>query len=386
MKILWWSNAPHANTGYGKQTRETVVRLQRLGHEVAVAANFGLYGSSIEWGGIPIYPVRSSPFDAALAGSYAKHFGADLVISLYDLWCLPEDTRQKLNKPWMALIPVDGEPIPPAVVRRARSLEYPVAYSRHAKQLFDQAGVEAVYIPHGVDTGVFRPARDREAVRAQLGVPPETYLVAMVAANKGYPPRKSWPEALEAFARFYGEHSEARLYLHTTRKPHGSEREGVYFDSLLEALGLPRKAVTFADETEMMVGVPDEQMAMIYQASDVLLSPSMGEGFCLPVAEAQACGCPVVTMRCSALGEITINGIATEPLQRLWIPPLAYWWQLASVEKVYMALGAIYSRSRSTSSACAVAGISFIHQRYNWDMVMETYWKPILERIEGELW
>ena len=41
--------------------------------------------------------------------------------------------------------------------------------------------------------------------------------------------------------------------------------------------------------------VPDEDMPALYAGASVLLYPSFDEGYGLPIIEARACGCPVVT-------------------------------------------------------------------------------------------
>ena len=51
-------------------------------------------------------------------------------------------------------------------------------------------------------------------------------------------------------------------------------------------------------------GVPLEETARFYQAADVLVYPSFSETFGLPILEAMACGCPVVTSNVSAMPEI----------------------------------------------------------------------------------
>ncbi|MEX1007274.1 MAG: glycosyltransferase family 1 protein [Acidimicrobiia bacterium] len=51
-------------------------------------------------------------------------------------------------------------------------------------------------------------------------------------------------------------------------------------------------------------GVPLEVTARFYQAADVLVYPSFNETFGLPILEAMACGCPVVTSNTSAMPEI----------------------------------------------------------------------------------
>ena len=49
--------------------------------------------------------------------------------------------------------------------------------------------------------------------------------------------------------------------------------------------------------------IQDEELAVLYQMAEILVYPSMFEGFGLPVAEAQASGCPVITSNISSLPE-----------------------------------------------------------------------------------
>ena len=51
--------------------------------------------------------------------------------------------------------------------------------------------------------------------------------------------------------------------------------------------------------------VPEDDLAKIYNQAHVLTMPSLYEGFGLPVLEALACGCPVITSRNSSLKEIS---------------------------------------------------------------------------------
>ncbi len=50
--------------------------------------------------------------------------------------------------------------------------------------------------------------------------------------------------------------------------------------------------------------VPDEELASLYRGARCLVYASLYEGFGIPVAEALACGCPIVTSRGSAMEEI----------------------------------------------------------------------------------
>lgn len=50
--------------------------------------------------------------------------------------------------------------------------------------------------------------------------------------------------------------------------------------------------------------VPDEQLSLLYSAAEVLLYPSLYEGFGLPILEAMACGVPVITSNVSSMPEV----------------------------------------------------------------------------------
>ncbi len=54
--------------------------------------------------------------------------------------------------------------------------------------------------------------------------------------------------------------------------------------------------------------IPHYDMPRIYQGADILLFPTIREGFGLAAAEAMACGLPVVTTNCSSLPELIIDG------------------------------------------------------------------------------
>jgi glycosyltransferase involved in cell wall biosynthesis len=64
----------------------------------------------------------------------------------------------------------------------------------------------------------------------------------------------------------------------------------------------------WVDQYAYRLGAPAEVMAATYSAMDVLLAPSHGEGFCVPLIEAQACGTPVIATDFSAQPELVGAG------------------------------------------------------------------------------
>jgi len=53
---------------------------------------------------------------------------------------------------------------------------------------------------------------------------------------------------------------------------------------------------------------PDDIVADLYNVAEVFVYPSFYEGFGLPILEAQACGCPVITSNVSSMPEIAGDG------------------------------------------------------------------------------
>jgi glycosyltransferase involved in cell wall biosynthesis len=54
----------------------------------------------------------------------------------------------------------------------------------------------------------------------------------------------------------------------------------------------------------MLCDCDNEDLRALYSAADALLFPSLAEGFGWPIAEAQACGCPVVTSARAPMNDV----------------------------------------------------------------------------------
>lgn len=65
-----------------------------------------------------------------------------------------------------------------------------------------------------------------------------------------------------------------------------------------------REQSSYAADIHFLTGVEDAYLQMFYQGARLLLFPSLEEGFGWPIAEAQACGCPVLTTAKSPMTEV----------------------------------------------------------------------------------
>lgn len=393
MKISWMSNSPWARTGYGCQTALFTPRIKALGHDVAITAFYGLEGGVLTWGikdqVIPVYPRGFHPFGLDVMAAHAEHARADVLITLMDSWVI--DTNMMLGGTrWVPWFPIDHDPLPAAIRDRVARAFRRIVFSRFGERMVHDAGLDAYYVPHGVDTQVFRPAEDRAEVRKRLQWPEDRFVVGMVATNKGNPPRKSFPQCIAAFAQLKRKHSDVLLYLHTVSD---ERQQGVNLPEFITSQGLsfgffgrcdPRSVdVLFCDQYQNMLGYPDQYMVDAYNAMDVHLLVSMGEGFGIPILEAQACGCPVIVGDWTAMGELCFSGwkVARSDAEPYWTPLASYQF-IPHVEAITERLKAAYRvagneswRKRAREGALA----------YDADTVTEQYWKPVLAEIAADI-
>jgi len=78
---------------------------------------------------------------------------------------------------------------------------------------------------------------------------------------------------------------------------------------LLYTSGMKNKRTVIKHDNAHCVGsVVHDEIPALYNSADILISPSIREGFGLAIAEAMACGLPVVATNCSAIPELIIDG------------------------------------------------------------------------------
>jgi len=168
LKILYQANAPWLPTGYGIQSNYLVPGWQRLGHQVTIFAFDSLFLGSLNLGNVQILPTRGfgDRFGNEIIDEYVRLLKPDVVITLMDVWVLKDYGKRGFR--WVPWLPVDHDPVPKIVAEALEGAYLPIAYSRFGQRKLREVGIEAEYIPHGVDTKVYRPL-PREEARASLG-------------------------------------------------------------------------------------------------------------------------------------------------------------------------------------------------------------------------
>lgn len=377
MRIMIHSNSPQSPSGYGVQVKLLGRLLLRAGHQVAVSAFSGsATGSVVEWEGMTILPAGQINFGVDTIIPHAAHYGADLVITLMDFWQLGNIAEQLQELNLAAWLPIDTTPM--GYMDRGTlqySRAWPLAMSRFGLQQLVEAGHGgAVYLPHAVDTQVFRPMEKRDDFRRGMGIDGR-FVVGMVAANNDQI-RKGFPEQFEAFRRFHKKHPDALLFVHTIPE----SGRGLNLRRMASQMGLQDGSYRFSDTYAQIAGIFDEQMMTdLYNVMDVLAECSYAEGFGTPMLEAQACGTPVISTAGSAMDEMRGNGwrVASQPF---WNHLHGAWWQRPDIGSIVRAMERAYTYAATKREQARAFALNYDHET-----VFARHWVPFLETVEKRL-
>ena len=388
MKILWHSVSPWAPTGYGTQTGIVTPRIKAQGHDIALSVYYGLQGAEMQWNGMTCYPSYSAPYGADVIIPHAlHHFGAEkarsieeastmgIILTLGDVWTFESPLLDQLCVgSW---VPVDHLEVPD-VVRGWFDVmgAVPIAMSRFGEAALRRAGLNPLYVPHGIDTSVFRPG-DKAEARAATGVPDDVFVVGMVANNVGRDGnRKAFSEQIAAFAELHKRHPDTMLLLHTdVDQPQGMRLRG-----FLERT-LPQGSYTYTDIYTFRKGLNPSAVADVYRAADVLSNCSYGEGFGIPIVEAQACGTPVIVTDATAMPELCGPGWRVG-YEKVWHDSQGAWAAVPRIGDIADAYFEAYEKARDESVRAEAWAFA---QDYDADAVAEKHWKPALGTFEGLL-
>lgn len=153
----------------------------------------------------------------------------------------------------------------------------------------DPAKLRLVY--EAVDHDLFAPS-DPRAARARVTAFGVTRPYVLFVSSLW--PYKNCEGLLRGFARARDRLEGRQLVVVGAAR---DERYAASLHALTAALGI-------GDDVVFVGGVPLDETAAFYQGADVFVYPSRNETFGLPILEAMACACPVVTSDVSSMPEI----------------------------------------------------------------------------------
>jgi glycosyltransferase involved in cell wall biosynthesis len=388
--VLWIGDAGWSS-GFSRVTHAIGERLVKdYGHEIHVLA-IGYEGKDPYSGPLKLYRAEAGPAHHALGFDRVVELLArvkpDVVITLEDATTIHmrltknrSDPDQRLRKQKiLSYLPVDGHNLPPSF-REILPMVKVVAMSEFGRA---QLGGSIPVIWHGVEQDVFHPAtaetpvttstgmllRSKEECREAFGIPPGAFVIGRVDTNSG---RKDWPStwrACDGFFRAY--HGDAIALFHTKLQGSGVELEA------LISRGPGKYYVTNGGDW------PVEDLVALVNSFSIFLSTSRGEGFGLGMAEAMACGVPVIATRGSAITEVVgPGGILVNPSPVPWTNPYGVDMDLADTAGMTDALLEL-ANDPERREALGRAGLDHVGRNMNWDTAARLMNEQIESLIGG---
>jgi glycosyltransferase involved in cell wall biosynthesis len=369
MKILLSTYSAESHTSYGIVTRHLWSRLAAL-HPDWQILQHGWFHDSIEpvgWKIIPTNDDRREVVGAHKGDCYGRLSFEDVVQSFKPdvVWTLSDpymcdymgQYRSRYGFKLIKHCPVDGVPQPDSWARTLKDCDTFVPITNLGATAlaayFDNKIMPHIY--HGVDTARFRPMTPeiKEKMRPKkigddatilgfvgqnqfrkmnwamfpvlkylrtgaYGICPRCGLATLAAWD--YPSRTMGPtptnceicrtDSNDKVALVHPGPRNVHLWMHCFHRPNVP-----WLPERMVQLWNLGGAVIFSSDMKEMRGTPDKDMPYLYNVFDIYMGLSGAEGFCIPMAEAMACGVPVVYTDYSGHGEVGSGaGIPVKPL------------------------------------------------------------------------
>ena len=408
-KVLWLGDAG-CHTGFAHVTHAVGERLvSDYGHDVHVLAinydggdpwdtNLKLY--------VPNTKVQTDRYGQSRFVELLGKIEPDVVVILNDpnivldlLLRNKYDAQHILMRyrPILSYVPIDGHNHPPSWFKALHKVTRPLAMSEHGqREMTIEEGDGTTKVPelayHGVDADRFFPVdkdhpltlsngntiRSKTEAKQQFGLEKDHFLVLRVDKNSG---RKDYPASWKALAPFMHRNSNVRVHFHCQGEglEHGLDiRSMLTRDPDIDArFSLPKNLDTW-------MGWSENDLVGLYNAADVFLTTSRGEGFGLTIAEAMACGVPVIAQNVSAIPEVVgPGGILIEPEREVTVPSGKDQW-LADIPAFTAALERLYN-SRGARRDLGRAAREHVLSKFSWNDTAAIFDRNITELIaEGE--
>lgn len=291
------------------------------------------------------------------------------------------------RQPCVLYCALDHGPLPPRVCEILASARRLVCYSQWGRAQLEAAAASQRelqrglrlppidVLPHGVDTQAFRPLspnpdESRERARQVLYPPTPEWQQAFVVLNANRNQvRKRIDLTLQGFALFArGKPAHVKLHLHM-----GLEGTGWHAPALARRYGIEERLVLSTAGVHLP-NLDDAQLNLLYNACDVGLNTSSGEGWGLTSFEHAATGAAQVVPAHSSCRELWADhALMLEPAFSLVDPQTLLELPLVAPTSVAAALERLYGDVELRRSLGRAARANALRPEYQWSAIAERW-------------
>ena len=254
----------------------------------------------------PVWEQLSLPAQVAHDGLDVFHSPANtaplclrsktrLVVTIHDvMYLLPPDQvplprtlYQKLGRHYRRCIV-------PRAARKATRILSVSAYSKQDTVRHLGVPSEQVSVVHESPSPKFQRLSENERNRWRAAMQGRVNFNRPIIMHLGASdPRKNTARVIEAFAAMKNVAADRRQLVVAGLSPTAQND----FSNRAAGLGI-------LDDVCLLGFVAEEELVLLYNMAQVVVYPSLYEGFGLPVLEAMACGAPVITSNVSSIPEV----------------------------------------------------------------------------------
>lgn len=391
IKILWVSDLV-TPTGFSNVSHPIIKNLE--GYDITgVGVNY--YGDPHDYK-FPIFPAHlgKSVYGEARVCDLLNGLDFDILYILNDAWVIDtylraikqRVTEKKLPK-IVVYFPVDSTFHNPHWYENFDIVDRAVTYTQFGRWVVRDANptLNVDIIPHGVDTDVFyRLNEDRRKSKESFFAP---YLEKMgsiddlfvvINANRNQP-RKRLDITMEGFAMFArNKPSGVRLYMHC-----GLIDASVNIDTLAIRYGIDNRLIVSSTKRGVQV-IPASRLNEIYNACDVGINTSMGEGWGLTNMEHAATGALQIVPNHSACREIfTDCGILLDTVTNFMFDNSMTVGKLTTAKEVADKLEWVYNNREQADILARRGYEKLTSKEYTWPHIAKQWDALFRETLNG---
>lgn len=371
-------------TGFSQVNKNIVMNLnRRLIDPYSLAVNYRGDPHPFDW---PIFP-------ASLGGDLMgynriKEFAdgnLDGFFILNDPWVIDQylvRIKESFKKvpPIVVYFPVDAIDLNPKWFRHYDMVTKVCVYTEFAKKEVEKVApkLNIEIVPHGVDTRIFRKLyqTSRAEIKRQIFPDKEKIDLAnsfiVLNANRNQP-RKRIDITIQGFSLFAKEKPDnVLLYLHM-----GIVDTGFDVMELCYRYGIDNRLI-LTDKSMNIQSIPENELNRIYNACDVGINTSVGEGWGLTAIEHAVTGAPQVLPNHSACAELYADCGILMPINTYltntailtiggYVHPIA----------VADALERLYNDKDLYNELSVASYEKFTAPEYSWKNIVKDQWMPI---------
>lgn len=399
-----------ASTGFGTVTQDLGRGLLAIGHDVRFLSQneLGELEEPFKSRTLVVNAERSSWHAAANRGElhvsdllegrmFPEPWAPEAVIITSDFYAarglifLTDDAPDAFKAvPTFHYCPVEGVGLPPSW-KRVWDIVHPVAMSEFgANQIAKVTGTRPEVIYHGVSTADFWPVsaarpirlgdkvlRSKEDCRAYFGWPRDMRLCLRVDTNM---PRKRYPSLLRAMSKVMATRPDVALMWHCRSSDEGGDlRDEVskYPPSIRQRMG----STGYHDKFGIgMLKRPE--LNALYNAASLYVTVS-AEGFGLTIAEAAACGVPIVGLDYSSVPEVIGPAGRVAPVEYLVDNGYGHFWAAVDEAAFAKITGDLLDDPRELALLGA-KGPYHVSQNFRWDTAAQKFSDLIAATVPQE--